>query len=72
MVLLRTNGNASLLEIDAIRAMCNLESKLTSVHSYRGFCQQKFYVKECCRPWSIPNYIAMLSNKTTCHEIEVK
>lgn len=72
MALLRTDGNTSLLEIDAIHAMCNLESKLTTVRSYKGFCQQKFYVKECCRPWSIPNYIAMLSNKTACHEIEVK
>lgn len=72
MALLRTDGNTSLLEIDAVRAMCNLESKLTGVPSYKGFCQQKFYVKECCRPWSIPNYIAMLSNKTACHEIEVK
>lgn len=71
MALMRTDGNTSLLEIDAVRAMCNLESKLTTVRSYKGFCQQKFYVKECCRPWSIPNYIAMLSIKTTCHELEV-
>lgn len=71
MALVRVDGNSSLLEIDAVRAMCDLESKLTSVHSYKGFCQRKFYVKECCRPWSIPNYIAMLSNKTACHEIEV-
>lgn len=71
MALVRLNGNSSLLEIDAVRAMCELESKLTGVHSYKGFCQRKFYVKECCRPWSIPNYITLLANKTTCHEIEV-
>lgn len=52
--------------------MCDLESKLTEIHSYKEFCQVKYYSKECCRPWSIPNYIALLSNKTTCHEIEVK
>lgn len=72
MALLRSDGSASLLEIDAIRAMCNLEFKLTTIRSYKGFCQQKFHVKECCRPWSIPNYIVLLTNKTACHEIEVK
>lgn len=72
MALVRTDGNASLLEIDAVRAMCQLESKLASVRGYKGFCQRKFYVADCCRPWSIPNYIAILSNKTACHEIEVK
>lgn len=71
MALVRSGGNSSLLEMDAIHAMCNLEMKLTTIHNYDEFCQVKFYTKECCRPWSIPNYIAMLSNRTTCHEVQV-
>lgn len=71
MVLERSDGNSSLMEPDAIRAMCDLESRLTKIHGYRGICQMKFYSKECCRPWSIPNYISLLANKTTCHDIEV-
>ncbi|XP_055305297.1 protein dispatched [Sitodiplosis mosellana] len=70
MVLVRSNGNASLLEMDALRAVCDLESKLTTVGSYKGFCQMKTYSKECCRPWSIPNYIAFLANKTSCSDIQ--
>lgn len=72
LVLMRSDGNSSLLEMDSIQAMCHLESQLTTIHSYKGFCQMKFYVKECCRPWSIPNYIALLSNKTNCYDIVVR
>lgn len=71
MVIERSNGNKSLLELDAIREMCELEIKLTSIGSYKSFCQLKAHSKECCRPWSMPNYIALLSNKTNCSEIQV-
>lgn len=71
LVLVRSNGNTSLLEMDVMRAMCDLESKLTTVKSYKEFCQMKIYSKECCRPWSIPNYIAFLANKTSCADIQV-
>lgn len=72
MVLVRSNGNASLLDIESVRGMCDLETKLTTLKNYKGLCQLKFYSKQCCRPWSIPNYITLLSNKTTCAEIEVR
>lgn len=71
MVLVRTSGTTTLLSMDAMRAICELSEKLTEIESYRGFCQLRAYSKECCRPWSIPNYIALLSNKTSCSKIEV-
>lgn len=71
LVLVRSNGNTSLLEMDGMRALCDLESKLTAVNSYKEFCQMKIYSKECCRPWTIPNYIAFLANKTSCADIQV-
>lgn len=71
MAIVRPNGNKTLLELDAMRAMCDLELKLTTIDSYKGFCQLKAHSKECCRPWSMPNYIALLSNKTSCSEIGV-
>lgn len=70
-VLKRSDGNTSLLELDAIRAMCDLEMKLTTIGGYKGICQVKFYSKKCCRPWSIPNYIALLANRTSCSDIQV-
>lgn len=70
-VLKRSDGNTSLLELDAIRAMCDLETKLTTIGGYKGICQVKFYSKQCCRPWSIPNYIALLANRTSCSDIQV-
>lgn len=57
------------MKIDAMHAICELESKLTKIEKYKGFCQQKAHSEECCRPWHIPNYIALLSNKTSCSEI---
>ncbi|XP_031628158.1 protein dispatched [Contarinia nasturtii] len=70
MVLMRSNGNSTLLKMDAMQAICELDKKLTKIESYRGFCQLKAHSKECCRSWSIPNYIALLSNKTSCSDIE--
>lgn len=72
MVLVRSNGNRSLLEMDAVRAVCELETKLTSIGSFKGFCQVRTYSKECCRPWSLANYAAFLANKTSCSEIQAR
>lgn len=67
-----TETNASLFEFDAIYAMCDLEIKLTNLKGFDNICQVKLVSKTCCRPWSIPNYFALLSNKSSCVDIEVK
>lgn len=51
--------------------MCELESKFTSIQTYEKICQIKSNSKQCCRPWSLTNYITLLSNKTLCSQLEV-
>lgn len=72
-VLARVNRtlNDSLFELNVLMAMCDLETKLTQVHYYRDLCQVEIGSKRCCRPWSIPNYVALLSNRSSCFDIEV-
>lgn len=64
-------SNISLFDADAIGAMCDLETKLTAINEYKNICEEKVISKQCCRPWSIPNYFAALSNKTNCAELKV-
>lgn len=63
--------NSSLFDFEAIYAMCDLEIRLTNVKGYDQLCQVKLVSKTCCRPWSIPNYFALLSNRSSCVDIEV-
>lgn len=63
--------NESLFELNALIAICHIEKKLTQVHYYRKLCQVEIGSKNCCRPWSIPNYVALLSNRSSCFDIEV-
>lgn len=63
--------NESLFEWSALIAMCDLEMRLTQVNYYRDLCQVEIGSKKCCRPWSLPNYVALLSNRSSCLDIEV-
>lgn len=72
-VLARVNRtlNESLFELNVMIAMCDLEMELTHVDYYRDLCQVEIGSKKCCRPWSIPNYVTLLSNRSSCFDIEV-
>lgn len=65
------DSNSSPFDFDAINEMCNLEIQLANLKSYETFCQIRMLSKTCCRPWSIPNYMAFLSNKSSCVDLEV-
>lgn len=65
-------GNTTIFDITTLQAICDLEKRLTSTPSYTKVCDTETYSKKCCRPWSISNYILLLSNKTDCAEIQVK
>lgn len=69
----RVNHNLteSLFEINALMAICDLEIQMLNVNGYGELCQLDIDTKKCCRPWSLPNYIALLSNKTSCFDIDV-
>lgn len=65
------NLNESLYELNSLLAMCDLEEKITNVDGYEELCQKELNSEKCCKPWSLPNYIALLANKTSCFQIEV-
>lgn len=60
-----------MFRLDDLLAVCDLEQKLTSVSGYREICQRQLSSKNCCRPWSLPNYIALLAKKENCFDINV-
>lgn len=72
LVVKRVNHNLSesLLELNAILAMCDLEQQLINSDQYERMCQKEMASNNCCRPWSLPNYISFLANKTSCYEIQ--
>lgn len=65
------NVNESMFEMDALLLMCDLERKLIATESYGDYCVRDMNTDECCRPWSIPNYVTRLVNKTNCFDIDV-
>lgn len=67
----RRNLNESLFELNALLAMCDLEQRILEMDSYDDLCQREVSSNNCCRPWSLPNYVAVLSNKTSCFDLEV-
>ena len=70
-VIKRINYNLknSLFELNAILAMCDLERHILLTEGYQEICQKELTSDNCCRPWSIPNYIAAISNKTSCFDL---
>uniref|UniRef100_A0A1B0DL98 Uncharacterized protein n=1 Tax=Phlebotomus papatasi TaxID=29031 RepID=A0A1B0DL98_PHLPP len=62
--------NESLFERNALLAMCDLEQVIVGTNLYNDLCQRELTSQHCCRPWSIPNYVALLTNKSTCFDIE--
>uniref|UniRef100_A0A182Q1X4 SSD domain-containing protein n=1 Tax=Anopheles farauti TaxID=69004 RepID=A0A182Q1X4_9DIPT len=61
--------NESLFELNAFLALCELEQTLFKVEHYGDLCQRELTADECCRPWSIVNYVTFLSNKSSCFEL---
>lgn len=67
----RWNVNESMFDANALLSMCELEQKLVDTNDYNELCQKEISSSNCCRPWSLPNYVALLSNKTSCFDINV-
>jgi protein dispatched 1 len=68
----RWNINESMFDANALLSMCELERKITDTDGYENVCQKEISSNNCCRPWSLPNYVALLSNKTSCFDINVR
>lgn len=68
----RWNVNESMFDTNVLYSMCELEQRIVDTEGYEEICQREISSEtNCCRPWSLPNYVALLSNKTSCFDINV-
>ncbi|XP_075159969.1 RND transporter family member dispatched [Haematobia irritans] len=63
------NSTDSLFDINGILAMCELQDQITKVPNYNEYCDREMISNNCCRPWSLPNYAALLANKSSCFDL---
>ncbi|XP_030038448.2 protein dispatched [Manduca sexta] len=71
-LVIANNDNSSLLTFDNIEKMCRLQSQLVELGGleYYDMCQRSSHTEElCCPVWSVPNYIALISNKNSCEDL---
>lgn len=67
-VVFKSLDGSSLFTLKNIQAMCRLESKV--VRSTSLFTELCIDDSRECRSWSLGNYIGLLSNKTSCTDLE--
>jgi protein dispatched 1 len=60
-----------MFDANVLLSMCELEQIIVDTKRYENICQREISSESCCRPWSLPNYVALLSNKTSCFDINV-
>ncbi|XP_051500230.1 protein dispatched homolog 1-like [Myxocyprinus asiaticus] len=59
----------NLWNIQAIKSMCNFDNTRVRSHpQYLDLCQRTT-AASCCPSWTLGNYIAVLTNKSSCHKI---
>ncbi|KAM7156288.1 protein dispatched homolog 2 [Molossus nigricans] len=56
----------SLWNIHAIHSMCRMEQDQIRSHTQFGALCQRRAANECCPSWSLGNYVAVLSNRSSC------
>ncbi|XP_071785561.1 protein dispatched homolog 1-like [Asterias amurensis] len=71
-VVLEPVQSHNLLTLQGLQAMCQLET--TAIRQHLQFMRNCYTDKKgsCCRSWSIGNYVALLSNRSSCMEITEK
>lgn len=68
LVFSSTEGK-NLWNIQAIKSMCNLDNTRVRSHpQYWSLCQRTTDAS-CCPSWTLGNYIAILTNKSSCQKI---
>ncbi|KAJ8916474.1 hypothetical protein NQ315_014692 [Exocentrus adspersus] len=61
-----SSSKTDLFTMSNILAMCRLEYEFSHLKYYEDLCIQSTKYNKCCKPWSLPNYIAMLNNRSSC------
>ncbi|CAG9784876.1 unnamed protein product [Diatraea saccharalis] len=67
-----SSDNSSLLTYDNVNKMCRLQNFLVELggSEYYKLCERSTHPEElCCPIWSVPNYIALMSGKSSCENL---
>ncbi|XP_012258366.2 protein dispatched [Athalia rosae] len=69
-VISSASGTEDLWTLEGILAQCHIDATLRATEHFSSLCQTQNQIhgekKKCCRSWSPANYIALLSNRTSC------
>ncbi|XP_071485655.1 protein dispatched homolog 1-like [Diadema antillarum] len=72
MVFASTHDN-NLLSTEALHSMCRLEQQTVRSHiQFLRACYTSNVTHACCPSWSLPNYVALLNNRSSCLNITRK
>ncbi|XP_050314515.1 protein dispatched isoform X2 [Anthonomus grandis grandis] len=72
-LVISTPNKENLFSHKNLLSLCRLENVLMSLHSVPQLCISNTEVEgECCKPWSLANYIAALFGRTSCLQITEK
>ncbi|XP_054986877.1 protein dispatched homolog 2 [Sorex araneus] len=58
----------SLWNLHAMHSMCRMEQEQIRSHAHFGALCQRTAANQCCPSWSLGNYVAVLSNRSSCLE----
>lgn len=70
VVIRSTRPRDTLLSLDHLHAICRLDEMLRSPPELGQVCET-WRPGRCCPSWSLPNYVALISNRSSCHNITV-
>ncbi|KAK9498561.1 hypothetical protein O3M35_003165 [Rhynocoris fuscipes] len=63
------NSQINLFTLPSLLDVCKLQSLITSPDIYKSISATTSKEQRLCRPWSLPNYVTLLANKTSCFNI---
>lgn len=64
-MVINTVDGSNLFSYDSMMAICHIERQLTKNDHYTDLCDN-IKKDNCCHPWSIVNYVALLNNRMSC------
>ncbi|XP_030756335.1 protein dispatched-like [Sitophilus oryzae] len=67
-IVVSTVNNQDLFTWEHIKSLCTLENSLMNLKNVPSLCISNSGI--CCRPWTLPNYIAALHNRKNCLNIQ--
>lgn len=70
-IVVKAKEGTNLFNVNSLLLLCKLEKEFMQMSYYNNSCVMTTMSKRCCRPWSLGNYVALLSKKTSCSTLTV-